>query len=125
MTVFQRYMLIQLPGFVMAAVVLYALHQWAGLETRWAAALWAAYVLKDLLLYPFLRRAYDPVSQTGTELLVGATGTARQPLEPDGYVEIRGELWHAELAPGAAPVAQGAGVKVQGFRGLTLIVTQE
>ena len=33
--------------------------------------------------------------QTGQEELVGQHGVVRQPLDPDGYVLVHGELWRA------------------------------
>ncbi len=54
--------------------------------------------------------------------MVGARGTAKEPLTPSGYVQVRGELWKAELAEGGQPVEEGDPVQVQKIRGLTLIV---
>lgn len=63
---------------------------------------------------------------TGREGLVGAVGTVRQTLNPDGVVFVAGELWQA-TAPGAAdaaapPIESRASVTVTGLDGLRLLV---
>ena len=63
---------------------------------------------------------------TGREGLVGAVGTVRRPLDPDGVVFVSGELWQA-TAPGdsdaaAPPIAERVPVTVTGMDGLRLLV---
>jgi membrane protein implicated in regulation of membrane protease activity len=117
-----RYLLFQLPGWALAAVVAAAL-EGAGLVPPWAAVLMVVvWMTKDLVLYPLVRRAYEP-APTGAARLVGARAVAREPLDPTGYVEIEGQLWRAELAPHEAPVARGETVTVRGVDGLTLRVS--
>lgn len=63
---------------------------------------------------------------TGREGLVGAVGTVRQPLDPDGIVFVAGELWQA-TAPGNAedaspPIEARVPVTVTGMDGLRLLV---
>ena len=54
--------------------------------------------------------------------MIGMQGIAQDRLAPGGYVQVRGELWQAELMGGGTPVEKGAAVKVRKTRGLTLIV---
>jgi membrane protein implicated in regulation of membrane protease activity len=122
MAVFRRYIFIQVPGWFVAALVLLGLHLWLGLPTWAAIVLLAADIAKDFALYPFLRHAYETGEKTGIERLIGAPATAAQSLAPEGYVQVHGELWHAELPPGHAPVAEGARLRVQSAHGMTLIV---
>jgi membrane-bound serine protease (ClpP class) len=63
---------------------------------------------------------------TGREGLVGAVGTVRRPLDPDGVVFVSGELWQA-TAPGdsdaaAPPIGERVPVTVTGMDGLRLLV---
>jgi membrane-bound serine protease (ClpP class) len=63
---------------------------------------------------------------TGREGLVGAVGTVRRPLNPDGVVFVSGELWQA-TAPGdsdaaAPPIPERVPVTVTGMDGLRLFV---
>jgi membrane-bound serine protease (ClpP class) len=125
MNVFRRYVSLQVPGWLLAAVAAYALEHWAGVDWRIALGLWLAYVAKDFTLYPFLRRAYETDAAAGAAALVGQTGTATEDLKPEGYIRIRGELWRAELAAGASSVRAGGRVRVISAHGLTLTVSPE
>ena len=63
---------------------------------------------------------------TGREGLVGAVGTVRKSLDPDGIVFVSGELWQA-TAPGdsdaaAPPILERVPVTVTGMDGLRLFV---
>lgn len=58
---------------------------------------------------------------TGPEAMIGAVGTAQEPLEPRGQILVHGELWQAESAQ---QVAAGAQVKVTEVDGLTLKVVR-
>lgn len=124
MTVFQRYMLIQLPGWVLGAVILYGLHEYFGLPAWAAAGTLALLVVKDFVLYPFLRRSYETAVHTGSEALVGQVGVARETLNPQGYVELRGELWLAEASPETAAIPEGSRVRVESADGMRLRVRQ-
>lgn len=56
----------------------------------------------------------------GAEVLIGATGEARQELAPEGLVFVRGALWRAVASNG--PIPAGSAVQVVGRRGLQLEV---
>ncbi|MCS6953067.1 MAG: NfeD family protein [Bryobacterales bacterium] len=120
--VFRRYLLLQIPGWILVALILAGLHRWAGLPLWAAATAYAVYVGKDFLLYPFLRRAYEPDPRSGVERLVGQRGVAETDLSPDGFVRVRGELWGAELEPAGARALRGDPIVVTGARGMTLRV---
>jgi membrane-bound serine protease (ClpP class) len=49
-------------------------------------------------------------TQTGREELVGQVGVVRTPLDPDGYVLVHGELWHATSESGPIPAGQAVEV---------------
>jgi membrane protein implicated in regulation of membrane protease activity len=57
--------------------------------------------------------------RTGIEGLIGSRAEVIEACEPRGRVRFRGEIWHAECAPGAAV---GDRVVVTGIHGLTLEV---
>ena len=125
MTVLRRYLLVQIPGWVLAATVLYALHVWLNLPAWAAIGLFAADVVKDFVLYPVLRRAYETTEAIGADRLIGETGIVRQPVDPHGYIEVRGELWEAEATPGSPAIPEGSRVEVESARGMTLVVRSE
>jgi membrane-bound ClpP family serine protease len=119
---FIRYVLLEIPGWVVAAALLLLLERIGEIHTGTALLLFGAWVVKDFLLYPVLRVGYMPSSPDGSGSLVGAVGTARERLAPNGYVRVGSELWQAELASGQAPVEAGERVRVLAVRGLTLRV---
>jgi membrane protein implicated in regulation of membrane protease activity len=115
-----RYCLFQLPGALAVAGLLFLLVRWWDLAPRTAALLLLLWVAKDLALYPFVRRAYEARSGGGAAALVGALATARERLDPEGYVRVGHELWRARVR--GSPAEQGASVRVVEVRGLTLVV---
>jgi len=98
LTVFRRYLLFQIPGWFLAALILYVLHRLVDLPIWAALALMAADITKDLALFPLLRKTYDTSTKTGIEKLIGQTAIVERELAPTGYIRLRGELWRAELA---------------------------
>lgn len=119
-----RYYLFQVPGWIFAVLLLAALRSWFGLPLWAAVGLFALLIAKDVLLYPLLRSAYE-VGESGAAQLIGLKGIARDDLDPDGYVAVRGELWHAQVAAGSGPVQSGATVKVVAGNRMTLTVIRD
>lgn len=117
-----KYLLLQIPGLLVAAVVLVALWQWGKVSGTTAAFGLLLWVGKDLALYPFLRPAYRSDVPTGTDRLLGRSAVVRRRLEPAGYVLVQGELWRAEVPVSHPPVPVATAVKVVGARRFTLIV---
>ena len=122
-----RYLLFQAPELALAALVLGGLHRWAGLPRWLVYVLLLVFVLHDLVLFPFVRRAYESeiISPVGAERLVGARGFTTEPLEPRGYIRLGAELWRAEAVSPSPSIPQGAAVRVREVRGLTLVVEAE
>lgn len=81
-----------------------------------------AWLVKDLILYPLVRHAYEDGPKTGSLALVGARGVAEEALNPSGYVRIRGELWRAVTISADRAVAPGADVEVIDAKGMSLLV---
>jgi membrane-bound ClpP family serine protease len=90
------------------------LHGWL------AAALLGALILKDLLLFPHMRRYYRPVASE--RRIVGRSGTALMPIAPRGFIRVDGELWQAHSD---RPISEGARVRVDDIQGLLLYVHSE
>jgi membrane-bound serine protease (ClpP class) len=59
---------------------------------------------------------------TGSQRLVGEVGVVRTPLDPEGQVFVRGEIWRAVADGGAIP--EGERVQIVGVDSLTLHVTR-
>ncbi len=75
-----------------------------------------------LLIVTFALRAQRAPIRTGKQALIGRTGSARSVIDPTGYVQLGGERWSAELAPGGEAIPEGARVEVVELRGVRLIV---
>jgi membrane protein implicated in regulation of membrane protease activity len=117
-----RYALFQIPGVILLSLGLAASVRWWGLSIPAAWLIVALWILKDLVMFPFVKSAYDSSDSSPIEKLTGAIGVARQGLDPSGYVSVGAELWNAELAPESAPVTPGSAVRVLEVRGFTLLV---
>ncbi|GMR23979.1 MAG: hypothetical protein BMS9Abin37_2462 [Acidobacteriota bacterium] len=122
MTVFWRYWLLQIPGWVVLAGLLAAAHVWLGLSPLGAVIVFAFWLAKDAVLYPILRPHYVFRERDARQNLLGQYAVAQETLRPRGYVKLRGELWVAELAVNEAPVPAGESVIVESVEGLTLKV---
>lgn len=125
MKTFVRYLLFQIMGWVLLAGFL------SVLVIGDAVPLWAAvgfflfWLVKDLAFYPLVRSSYEKDVKTGAEKLVGRRGVVQEPLAPEGYIKIDGELWRAQAKPTDQTIPQGSPVRVRGAQGLTLIVEEE
>ena len=120
-----RYLLFQVPGWVITAIILLGLRYWIDLPLWIAVGAFLLFVIKDFLLYPLLRKAYESGAKTGADQLVGLRGVAREQIDPRGYVHVRGELWRAETESSDRPISAGSPVRVVRANGMTLIVTTE
>jgi membrane protein implicated in regulation of membrane protease activity len=116
-----KYTLLQLPELAVLIIAIHYVREWIHLPS-WAiwiiCLLWIA---KDVILYPFVWRAYDWGGPHG-DGMIGERGVARGDLSPQGYVEVRGELWRATLEDDRSTIQAGRAVRILGRDGLTLTV---
>jgi membrane-bound serine protease (ClpP class) len=70
----------------------------------------------------FAIRAQHTPHRTGTESLIGVSGTALSEIAPRGQVQVRSEQWSAELAEDAEHIRKGQSVEVVEVQGLRLKV---
>jgi membrane protein implicated in regulation of membrane protease activity len=116
-----KYLLFQIPGWLVAAIILLLAVHWHWFTAPLAVAAFAVWVLKDLLFYPLLHRAYEP-GRTGAARLVGERGVVEGDLTPGGYVRVRGELWRAAAFPENQAIASGTEVEIIGAERMELTV---
>jgi membrane-bound serine protease (ClpP class) len=84
-----------------------------------AIALAVPFSAITMFLLSLAVRARRGKVETGSEGMIGATGAAVTPLEPEGKVFVRGEYWNAVSLQ---PVAAGTPVRVTGINQLKLTV---
>ena len=74
------------------------------------------------IILGFALRAQKTPLRMGQETLIGAVGTAKGKIAPHGQVQLKSELWSADLAEGAEPIQSGDKVIVVAFEGLRIKV---
>ena len=120
------YGLMQLPGLALLALVLWGLLDYEQISKRTASLIYLAWLIKDIVLFPFVRRAYDSgeVPDSGPRGLIGENGTVTVALAPRGFVRVRGELWQAQLSQASDPQTQltpGTTVRIVAAEGMLLM----
>lgn len=118
----RRYLLLQIPGWAIVTCLLAAAVRWWELPVPWALAGLVAWLAKDAVLYPIVRRAYEP-DGFAPHGPIGEHGIAETAVDDEGWVRVGPERWRARRAPGASPIAPGAPVRVVRLRGHELDVT--
>ncbi len=73
----------------------------------------------------FALRALKGAIQTGSESLVGKTGTALMSIKEAGQVQVESELWSAEKSKDSESISKGDLIEVVEVRGLRLIVKKK
>lgn len=120
-----RYLLFQIPQWMVLALFLWLLVVLTPVPLWVAQGFFLLWILKDMVLYPTVRRAYETDAKTGADRLVGATGVTQEPLDPEGFIRINGELWKARVEPADQPIDRNSRVKVRVTRGLILLVESD
>jgi membrane-bound ClpP family serine protease len=117
-----KYAFLQIPGTILVVLVAVLINRKMGIPPWLFWGLIIGSVLKDILLFPFVWRSYD---SKAAHPMIGARGEAIEPLSPEGYIRIHGELWQARLADGYSRIARGEFVRVREAHGIKLIVEPE
>ena len=120
MRILIRYVLLQVPGWILLGGLLWWFHANGWVGTTAALGVMAAFILKDALLYPVTKRAYEDGPATGAETLIGRETDTIMPLDPAGMIKLDGENWRARARGG--DIDAGRRIRVTGNEGLTLLV---
>jgi len=121
-----RYTSFQLPGWLVLILMLILVDRWMDLSPWTMVAVTVLWIGKDIVMFPFAWRAYDPnPSKLAAYRMIGERAVAKEKLAPTGYVQVHGELWRAELASDTSTVEKGQSVRVIEVKGLTLSVRPE
>jgi membrane-bound ClpP family serine protease len=76
--------------------------------------------LKFLIVYPIVRQSVKQPLRSGIESLIGMRGLTVEAIDPEGYVNARGELWRAVSNDASIPA--GAKVEVCGLDRTKLVL---
>ena len=117
-----RYALYQIPDVVIFVLILFVLHQWVGLSLGLFIGLVSLWMVKYVLVFSFVWRAYDKLLPGDVKSLIGTEGIAEERLDPSGYIRVHGELWRAEVIGKTIPIEKGQTVRIERACGLTLLV---
>ncbi len=101
-----------------AAIVLgslfFSLPWWGGL------LLTLATVIKLLIFYPQVRKAYLKKPHTGSQALIGKRGEVIEDLNPKGKIKSQGSFWKARSVEGH--LKRGQAVEIVDTKNLTMLV---
>ena len=117
-----KYSLVTLLDNALLIFILILANNWISIPT-WL--FWTVIVLsflKDLILFPYVWSAFDSKATGRMSTIIGQRGTALEPLAPEGYIRLQGELWKAETVSGCPSIGKGETVKVESAQGLKLFV---
>jgi membrane-bound serine protease (ClpP class) len=94
------------------------------LRVHWTTAVAATFPFAAIttFLLRLVMRSHQTRSVNGTEGMVGDIGIALSDLEPDGTVQVHGEIWQAVSQQ---PIRSGERVKVLGIEGLKITVARQ
>lgn len=118
-----RYTLYQLPSAGIAGLLSFLAYSfnWIGIWT--ASSVVVIWILKDAILYPFVKSAYEG-GEHGVRAMVGLTGEVLFPLNPEGKIRVKGEVWKAR-SENLDEIQSGASVIIVGSEGRTLLVKKD
>lgn len=120
--VLRKYILLQIPEMSLFGIVIWGLLHYEEITLATACILVCAWLVKDIVLFPLTRSAYEPGPAHGTDALVGAEGVVTKRIAPQGSVRLGAELWTARAAEGLAEIREGDRIQVMDVEGFTLIV---
>lgn len=120
-----KYLLFQLPSWAIVGALAWGARGWLGLPDWAAFGVLGALMVKDAVLYPYVRHAYAVEMRDAADHLIGARGVVERSDERETWVRVGPELWRARPQGGDAPLAPGARVEVVSLEGFTLRVRRE
>jgi membrane-bound ClpP family serine protease len=103
-------------------LILFVLHQWVDLSLGLFIGLVSLWMVKYVLVFSFVWRAYDKPRPGDVTSLIGTEGIAEERLDPSGYIRVHGELWRAEVIGKTMAIEKGQPVLIETAYGLTLLV---
>jgi membrane-bound ClpP family serine protease len=109
---------------IIVLLTLYYLYKKLIISSETLIIILIIYILSILFLFYKIYRVQTRRSAIGPESMIGKRGLVAETLDPEGLIEIEGELWKAMTRSGER-IEAGEKVVVIGHKGLTLIVERE
>ncbi len=92
------------------------------LTTIQAILLGLLWIVKEIVLFPFVHQGYHPHGPDYTERLIGATGRCLIDFNQSGRVLVNGEVWRAKNINPDLPLKKNDPVEILKAEGLLLFV---
>ncbi len=120
------YALLQLPGIALLVLGMIWVQQWIEISSWLEGSIIGLWVLKDIILYPFVWRSYKGGASKEHDSMIGRYGVVQDRLDPSGRILVGGELWNASVsAEDGHAIEKDQCVRVRKIKGLTLYVEPE
>jgi membrane-bound ClpP family serine protease len=123
--VYIKYGLLIIPGTVVLILVLIVVGNWVPIPFWLRVTLIFLWIAKEIILFPFVWRAYDHNRSEVSSPMIGERGRTRERLAPAGYIQVQSELWKAEIMPGEPSIEKDKWVRIKEMEGLKLFVVPE
>lgn len=123
--VYIKYGLLIIPGTVVLILVLIVVGNWVPIPFWLRVTLIFLWIAKEIILFPFIWRAYDHNRSEVSSPMIGKRGRTRERLAPAGYIQVQSELWKAEIMPGEPSIEKDKWVRIKKMEGLKLFVVPE
>lgn len=117
-----KYIALHLAELFTLVLALILVRHFFGIPTWSMIVIMIVWILKDIVLFPMVWKAYAYNDNRPVKDLMGLEATVTHSLDPVGYVRVHGELWRAEVSDRQRPAKRGERMKVIESSGMTLIV---
>jgi membrane-bound ClpP family serine protease len=111
-----------IPGTLALVLILIVIRHWVMMPAWLFGTIVALSIAKDVIMFPFVWKAYDQKPSTIPGSMIARRGVAIKRLAPVGYIQVGGELWRAEKIGDGPPIEMGEWVRVKSMEGLKLYV---
>ncbi len=116
----RKYTLLQIPELLLIVIILYVIHRFWKFPIYYSFVVIALWIVKDIVLLPFVWHAYDSQSDD-SEKLIGKLGVTRDRLTPEGQIKLKNEIWKA-ISINGSDIEKDNVVSIEKIEGLTLYV---
>jgi len=115
-----KYVLFQMPDLLLLIFVLLILKRMIHVSCGIFWGFPMLWIVKDVILFPFLWIAYADMISLTNDPLIGAEGVVMERCKSSSFVLVRGELWQARVNKEKLSINKGDRILVTGRTGLVL-----